>query len=327
MSALSELAEYIARVAGERGGAALDKTGAEFMAGAARPGTFQQGREFANTPEGLAAQFNWSVPDYPVGGGHMRTLNPNSPDSAAWLFKQDPNDFKAMAAYKNGQNGVAPYLDQLLGHPGSVYVMDTGNLSAGTGEGKRAYPALYGNVLNEPEALNVKDALTPVNAWRNNYNLSSAIMRQPNAGERLLASPSQFNHLGDVMAPQIGQWAGMGPERQVGAMQTEGALEAMRRLAQAAGNVNNPVLRARLLAAPSSDPLALSRQFSAVQAARMAPENKALLQSLGPAALKKLGIVSDTAQGLPVNPAVYQQLEFRQGGLAQASASSKGALA
>lgn len=318
MSALTALIEALARAAGESGGKGADKVGAEFLSGAARPGTFQRGRDFAQTPEGLAQQFDWGKLEPLMSNGRadpntLRAFDPNDPTSAAFVFKMTPEEVKRYSARlteDKGTNGYTPFVEAGLPE-GEYHSYDTGAFTAGSGAGKRAYPSLYGNTLLTPDAFNIKDMLTGANAYRNNYALGNAIMRQPNAGERLLASPEQFQHLPvDVAALRTA-----GPERQVGSLQTEGALQTLRRLNTAAGQVS-PALSHTLQNLPlsltsSMSPSDLQAAFNAIQASRSTS-----LQNVGPAALRKLGIVQDVLTGRPVDPTAFKQLEFKEGGLA-----------
>lgn len=318
MSALTELIELLSKRAGESAGKGIDKVGREFMDGAARPGTFERGRDFAKTPEGLASQFDWGVPEKFIwDSDHLRLSAPEDPTSAAFMFKMPYEDMaKYSEALKkhNDTNGYQPFIDAGgLPKDASYYSFDTGPLTEGSGQGKRAYGALYGNVINDPNAYNVKDTLTGANAYRNNYNLGSAIMRAPDAGTRLLASPEQFQHLPvDVAALRTA-----GPQRQVGSLQTEGALQTLRRLRDAGAQGGAGTAR-RLEEAVGRTNSGMSPE-DAMRVAKMIREyNLRATAPIGPGALRKLGIVRDVLEGKDVNPAAFKRLEFKRGGLAQA---------
>lgn len=320
MSALTELIAALSRAAGESGGKALDKVGADYLSGAAQRGTFQRGREFAKTPEGLAQQFDWSVPkelDPGLPGSAKRLGDPNDPTSAAWMFPMTHEELSryGQSMSRDGkQNGYTPFTEKNALPQGNYYTFDTGSFKGGTGTGKKAYPTLYGNVLADPEGFNIKDSLTGANAYRNNYNLANAIMRQPNAGERLLASPEQFKHL----PVDVSDFRTAGPERQIGTLQTEGALQTLQRMQNAAAwRPDSPMGKAlgdlpgKLYSGMS--PADLQAAYATLKGA-----DSSGLDSIGPGALRKLGIVQDSLLGHTVDPSAFRGLEFKEGGLATA---------
>lgn len=317
MSVLTELMEYLVKAAGEHAGTAVDKVGAEFLSGAAKQGTFQRGREFAKTPEGLAAQFDWSAPQAGRSSDVKTFLDPNDPATKTVMFGNSLDDLKRYDAMlrKNKEGSVyAPFLERGDLPPDATYWgFGTSELSRGSGAGTRAYPAMYGNVLSDPNAYNIKGGLTSSNAYRNNYALANAIMRDPKAGERLLASPEQFQHL----AVNPAELRHSGAERQVGALQTEGALQTLQRLSAGFDKTGNMALRQKLLDLTDSlgsniSPADLQDAVNAVRAGALT--NPTDLGSIGPGALKKLGIVQDVVNGRPVDPRVYRGLEFSSGG-------------
>ena len=315
MGALTALFEALAAKSAEgAGGKAVDAVGNTFMRGAELPGTFQRGKEFAKTPEGLAAQFDWSVPQRRSDGVTIYK-DPNS-DANVYLFAQNYAELLKKDAELRKRLGLqegttySPFIDRGdLPQDATYYTIGAGRLAQGSGAGTRAYPAIYGDILNNPNAVNIKDGLTGVNEYRNNYNLASAIMRRPDAGERLLTSPEQFrNVLADPAALRTAA-----PETQVGALQTEGALQTLQRLLAATTDKATPeALRARLgnlTFSSDMSPADLNAAYAAVKAS-----NSAALKSTGPGALRKLGITSDALQGRDVNPAAFKGLEFSHGG-------------
>lgn len=319
MSALTELIELLTKRAADNAGAGIDKVGREFLDGAARPGTFERGRDFAKTPEGLAAQFDWGTPERFISGrDHLRLSAPEDPTSAAFMFKmpfEDMMKYSEALKKNNDTNGYQPFLDRGdLPKGANYYSFDTGPLTEGSGQGKRAYGALYGNLLNDPLAYNVKDTLTGPNAYRNNYNLGSAIMRAPDAGSRLLASPEQFQHLPVDVAALRHQ----GPQRQVGSLQTEGALQTLRRLRTAGESQQGSRLGPRLEEAVGRLNSSMSPEDAKRIATMIRELNMRSTAPIGPGALRKLGIVKDSLEGREVNPAAFRRLEFKRGGLAQA---------
>jgi hypothetical protein len=310
VSALTALMEALLSKATARGG--QDAVGRAFLEGAERAGTFERGREFAKTPEGLAAQFDFGKAEPMTGQpSTVKVPDPQNHGAAAYMFANDQGGLRDLAKMYEGQpNGVQPFLDAGNLPDAKFYNFDTGSFEQGSGAGTRAYPTLYGNVLNEPGAMNIKDSLSGPNAYRNNYALASAIMRQPDAGSRLLASPEQFQHLPvDVTALRTA-----GPQAQVGALQIEGALQTLRRLnsasVQGARGLDN--LPSMLSSTMRPDQLA-----QAVAALRASTSQST--RPIGPKALRRLGIVQDVLNGREVDPAAFKRLEFKAGGLAQLS--------
>ena len=325
-SGLRSLFESLMAKSAEKG--ALERVGAEFLQGAERPGTFTQGREFAKTPEGLAAQFEWGVPEAMGnnrGGVSMyRYADPDSSlDRAAFSF---PADYKTLYEYR-GMEGIRPHI-MGGGMPadGVFYGVDTAGLDmpskakgafgrsgSSQGAGVKAYGTIYGHILNDPRGINYKDELKAPNVHRLNYNMASAYMRDPSRAKRLLTTPEQFAHL----PVDAGNFYRAAPETQVGTLQTEGALQALRRLNSAAAEPSAPAhLRAALESLPErlssrTSPYELSRMVSSVRG--LDPYSRST-GTLGPRALRRLGIVADRLQGREVDPAAFRGLEYKDGG-------------
>lgn len=311
MSFLADLAEQLAKSATDTG--FLDRVGKVFMDGAGKPGTFTQGRDFAKTPEGLAAQFDWGTPE---AHGFNQTKFPNPTDNTQAGYAL-PVGRKQFWDDNGATPGFAPF-DRAGGLPtgGNLYTFDTAALDAGSGQGSRAYPTMYGHILNDPDAVNIKEHLTGSNAYRNNYALSSAIMRNPDAGRRLLASPQQFLHL----PVDVANFRTASPERQVGALQVEGALQTLQRMKSAA---NSAAVPDRLKQQLDSIPTMLSSSMSpgdyrlignTMDAVGSSGIKSTALRSTGPRTLRKLGIVSDVNAGYDVDPSAFRGLEFCSGG-------------
>lgn len=289
--------------------ATKEAVGKAFMTGAERRGTFERGKDFAKTPEGLAAQFDWGAPKSGLGveNGPLKFHNPDDPTEATWMFPQTPKYIKDNAGGTWGAPGYGPHADRLP-TDGPIYSIDSGPLTQGSGSGTRAYPTMYGHIRNE-KAYNIKDVLSGVNAYRNNYAMSNAIMRDPEMGKRLLVSPEQFQHLN----VDEGSFRHAPADWQVGTLQTEGALQTLRRL-NSAGTGQSEATRRGLEGIPA----ALSSYMSpgdlqgVLEAVRSSGSQSA--RSIGPRAIRRLGIVNDAAQGRNVNPDAFKGLEFRQGG-------------
>lgn len=305
---------------------ALERVGAAFNRGAELPGTFQRGRTLGDTPERLASQFDWSTPTPKYGDRNLYLPTPEDPTVGAHIKTHDRKSLEDYWAKELGigsTNGVSPYL-----RPGALpddanlfHLYDTQPLTASSRQGSRAYPTLYGNTLLTPGAYNVKGTLTGSNAHRNNYALASMIMRRPDAGERLLASPEQFVHLpmGDKGVAQLRR---AGPDYQVGALQGEGALQLLRRLGTA--SELNPGLRVLADEVPqwarsSTNPQTAERLGVGLRRADDTPS----MWTVGPKSLRKLGIVQDALDESPVDPGAFRGLEFRQGGAVSPLASCR----
>lgn len=319
MSFLAELMEKLVAKAADN--AAVGRVGKSFMDGAERQGTFTQGKDFAKTPEGLAAQFNWSKPE-DVGtregpGTTLKFPNPDDNTEAAWMFRLKPEYIRQQGSSVNQypMPGMAPHVKAGL-PDGKFYNMDTGPLSAGTGQGTRAYPTLYGNILNDPDAYNIKDMLSGVNSYRNNYAMANAIMRKPDAGKRLMMSPEQFRNQPNIDVAALRMAA---PEDQVGKLQTEGGLETLRRLIAATNDPNaTDYTRQALEGLPSSLSSSMSQGDLGRYVTTLQRSGAPAVQSVGPKALRRLGVTSDALQGYDVDPAAFRGLEYCDGGLVQA---------
>ncbi len=321
MSVWAELAELLAKkVAAGVDAKATAKVGEKFLEGAELPGTFERGRQFAKTDAGLAAQFDWGVPQRvdPIQEGfHPYFIVPRPGDTkGAYAFGLDAEGVRkaeAQSAKWSPRNGMTPHMDDIKGR--DYYTFSTGNLRKNSGEGTSAYPTLYGLVSNRPGMINIKDDLTAINAQRNNAHMANAIMRDPSLGERLWASPEQFNQLPGVDVRALKR---AGAETQVGSLQTEGALSTLRRVDQVLGDPRmDPAVRSRLLDSTQS----LSSHASPAEIAQLARLlQQAGTPSLGERSLRRAGIVRDVLEDRPVNPEAFKRLEFSQGGLAQACA-------
>lgn len=318
-----KLAEVLARMMeAARGPGALERVGAEFNRGAKLPGTYERGRALADTPEGLATQFDWNTPKVvsqgydlvlgfpePGGEGIMATLQAMGKPGADKYWKEELGGMV-------GHNGLEPFLRPgVLPDDARFHLYDTQALN-NSGAGKRVYPVLYGNTLIDPGAYNIKAGLTGDNSHRANYNLASMIGRRPDSGERLLTSPEQFPMLeADPVKLRLA-----GPDVQMGTLQTEGALQALRRMLTASKKLADGQTKQLLEDLPGRLGTHMSPQDIEFLAKRMRGylPNDTSLRTLGPSALRKLAITQDVLNERPVNPAAYRKLEFRSGGLAQA---------
>lgn len=309
MSFLAELMQALTKKAVE--GSLVDQVGKVFMDGAEKRGTFTQGKDFAKTPEGLAAQFNWGKPSVDEYSGIKRYFNPDDPGAYTTSYPVRSKD-DMLTGYQE--------FDGKLPSHAKLYNFDTAPLTTGSGQGTRAYAAMYGDLLRDPDAFNIKEYMTGSNSYRNNYNLASAIMRQPDAGKRLLTSPDNFQKL--PVDPTAFRTAP--PERQVGGLQIEGALQTLQRMMHAQSSPLVPQgLKQRLDTLPSElsstmSPNDLRSAMQVLEAVGQPGLKMSSLRSTGPRALRRLGIVNDVQAGYPVDPAAFRGLEFCGGGLVQA---------
>ena len=321
MSSLTELLKRLSEAAQQPG--ALERVGAAFNRGAEQPGTFLKGRTLGDTPERLAAQFDWHPPRE-MGPSYYGLDNPADPSQRAYVKVLDRAGLKKYFDEEvvMGPNGISPFLersDGLAPHPDQrFHIYDTAPLESSSGAGTRVYPVLYGTTLLRPNTYNIKGLLSGDNAHRNNYNLASMIMRRPDAGERLLASPEQFQHL-KVDPVQLRT---AGPDAQVGALQAEGALQLLRRLDASAGRSRADRsqfmldLPARLGSSrPPTDTMRLAQQLRS--------EPNSSLRTIGPKSMRQFGIVQDVLEGRPVNPGAFRGLEYAGGGLVQAGCACR----
>ena len=316
MSAITEAIARLAEWASQHSN--LEQAGATFNKGYGLPGTYTQGRTLAATPEGLAAQFGWSAPerinsritpDY----FFLKYPHPDDHGAATLAFAHKYGDLDELSRANGPGNGIQPFLDaQSLPKDGRFYTFDSGALGESSGAGKRAYPTMYANVLNEPGAFNIKDSLLLPSQYRNNYALASMIGRRPDAGQRLLSSPEQWKNLNIDPA----EFANQSPDFQVGALQSEGALQTLRRF-QAAADSAGPgsPLYGRIqalsgqLGSATSNPGVINSGLSALRAT-----GSSSADSMGASTLNKLGMILDSSQGSPVNLKRFNQLEYRSGG-------------
>jgi hypothetical protein len=195
-----------------------------------------------------------------------------------------------------------------------MYTFDTGPLNQGSGDGAKAYGTMYGDLLRDPDAYNIKEFLTGSNKYRHNYSLANAIMRQPDAGKRLLPAIEQFQ----TLPVDVNEFRGAPPELQVGALQVEGALQTLRNLRAYQLSDRTPEgIKRKLDTLPST--LSSTMSPGDLQGALGVLNHKhPSVRSTGGRTLRKLGIVQDALAGYDVDPAAFRGLEFCKGGLVQA---------
>lgn len=312
MSALADLLFQLTEAAKSPG--ALERVGSAFNKGAALPGTFERGRGLADTPERLAAQFDVGAPES-LGMGVTRFGNPKDPGSGGVLT--EIKDIDELRSYLRGENALG--MSGGFENPGSLpsqakfHLYDTAGLGNSTGVGKGMYPNLYAHTLADPNAYNVKAGLSGDNSHRVNYNLASMIMRRPDAGKRLLTSHSQFEHLLNDVEPV--RFRTESPDYQVGALQSEGALQLLRRLGTAAKQHAGGPTQQYIEDLPGRLSSQMPKESIEALARRLrAQSNSMSLRTIGPASMRKFGIVQDALQGRQISPAAFRGLEFKGGG-------------
>ena len=326
---MSGLPEQLARLLeAARAPGALERLGAVFNRGAEQPGTFQRGRYFADSPEGLASQFDWNPPQpmgyTKLGAKVTRFPSPIEHGTGGVIDEYDDLDKLRLQLAGEGQLGMSGGFENAgtLSPLAKYHLYDTQSLTNSSGAGTRAYPTMYGYTLLDPKAYNIRAGLSGDNAHRINYNLASAIMRRPGAGRNLLTSHSQFEMLPETEPVRFRTDS---PDAQVGTLQAEGALQLLRRLKSTAaqyapGDTRNFVERLPGRVSSDMDP----RSVGDLAGELRSRINNRSVGTIGPASLRRFGITQDALLGRPVDPEAFRGLEFKFGGRVPGHSASCG---
>lgn len=325
--ALKMVADYIERIGADLSGRGSRKVGEKFMELAEKPDTFQRGRKYALTREGLGEQFGVKFGgNYYGEPGYAYSILPTEDGAPATIRELGFDDLLADAAIPMLAHSLAPLADQL--ERGKRYLSaDTLAFDAGTGVGKKVYPALYGDILNQgPDARNIVESFTPENQVRYLHNRSAALMRDPRAAKQLMMYPpllektglsfKQFMNLDPVEQ--------LGVSQKLGALNTLGALKSNLKRAESSSHEMAPAFAEQLSYIPESlssftlvpeyermaKNLRNSRDLGGLSA--LTPHQRPELY--GPASLRRAGITLDTVLGKPVSSRAASGLEYKHGG-------------
>lgn len=200
--------------------------------------------------------------------------------------------------------------------------IDTLAQDAGSGEGKRLYPALYGDMLNEgPGVRNVIESLTPANRVRHLQNRSNALMRDPErASKQLMVYPPVLEPTG--LNPN--DFMRLAPEEQLGLMQKLGTLNTLHALEANLKRVQGTSSEGPLSYIPEElgsftpvemfEPMAKALRTSRGQGGLSTMNQTRDPLLYGANSLRKAGIVIDLLEGKPLNSRGARGIEFKKGG-------------
>lgn len=294
------------------------------------PAMFQRGRKYALTDDGLSQQFGVRI-DRDMGTAESGLPRPQSPGAGyfydsnlaakgpASMFSVDyPEMVKGGWGADNlNKDEIGEYFD-----PNTRFAeIDAFNLKSprgegGGGAGRGVYAAMYGSLLQDPRLVNYTSALSKRNEHRRSYNQSAALLRDPRLAKQILADTYQLPTNPDYRRPV--RFRQLTPEGQVGLLQSEGALELMKRIGATARSADlYPGVREKLydittrVLPQSEDPADFAL---AADALRRSGAPAHLYDTIGASALRKAALVNDVVGGRPMRRSLLEGLEYRVGG-------------
>lgn len=309
---------------------AVVKIGDEFYRAADDvPDMFQRGRKYALTDPGLEQQFGVRIdrslgrPGTSAGYGSGFFYPPHgaNADGGATLSVSDYPEM-AKSRWDTGRVfGTAEDFGELPKNTRfaqiGAYDLHGKGSSAGAGEGKGVYAAMYGSLLQDPRVINYTSALTKRNAHRRSYNQAAALLRDPRLAKQIMVDPDQLtNTLDAAYNPMV--FRRRSPEEQVGRLQSEGALSVLERLEKLERHPETfddarPHVRDLLKRglAKEEDPGYFAR---AADMLRRTGGPSYLYDTIGASALRRAALLGDIVEGDRVRRNLFSGLEFAQGG-------------
>lgn len=279
---------------------------------------FQRGPSFARTDDGLEQQFGTRIDRSMGPEGALVWTDGAARGPASW---QDYS-FADMAGA-----GVVPHMTrrEFNRFPlGTTFrEFDTSQMGTATGQGgggagRSAYATLFGALVQDPSLMNVSSSLSGRNQHRRNFNQAAAILREPRLSKQIIADPSQFREAG-MRDPM--EFLRRAPSEQLGALQTEGALQTMSKVRRTARHSETyDTKRGDLqsiidyLIPFEEDPLEFVK---AANLLRRSGADPLAYDTVGASALRKAAIVDDIFNNRTVRKSLLPGLEFRRGGSVQ----------
>lgn len=307
------------------------KVGEQYMHHARNnPDFFVRGRQFADTEEGLAQQFD-VAPAVRLGFDERDLIRSVYGDvyrgpKGSSFENRDPGLYEF---HERPTSYGAQWPEQVLGRrPQFVSEFDAQGLNRGSGLGQKLYASAYGALRQSPDMVNASSSLTPVNAARRSFNQASAIARDPRLSKQILTADSQLRRLG-LSGVTPSALHRMQPDQMVGALQLAGNASMLRQLGSDLGVANRHLLGQRRAANPSAlrHLIGINKALQNVEhtrgwddeslkelreALRVAKEVE-LEVGLGDKSARRLGLSLRALDGLDVAP-LTNSLEFGRGG-------------
>lgn len=324
LGALSQLANLVRSNLNPEGARPV---GEAMLKLADEPDTFVAGRAYAPDRAGLEKQFGVKFGNNDYSEKRGATIY-GLTDSGEWGKPASRKELSwdEVLTSADMHEAVRPYAGSLSPR-NRHFGIDTVGLDQGSGMGKRLYPALYGDILNEGgDARNLVQGLSGPNIARYLQNRSNALMRDPRAAKQLMVAPQVIAPTG--LNPK--EFMRLSREEQLGLMQQVGVLNLLnavgnqqRRLGGKKGMAEMYVEKledipgALTTATEQSSLRDLTNWFRGT--GRLGVDPDYVMRPLDPdlyglGSFRKAGITLDALRRQPLREGSGRGLEFKQGG-------------